>query len=73
MSFIYRRRKSNMDYEFIFKDPMTGATIVQKLSQMNKNYKSVRSAFYAFRRHSAKFMGVPLKYVTQFSEIKEVK
>lgn len=62
-----------MDYEFIFKDPVTGATIVQKLSKINKNYKSVRSAFYAFRRHTAKVMGVTLKHITQFSEIKEEK
>lgn len=62
-----------MDYEFTFKEPATGAAITQKLSQMNKSYKSVGHAFYAFRRHTATVMNTTLKYVTQFSGIKEVK
>ena len=65
--------EDSVDYEFTFSDPETGTVIAQKMSQMYRDYKSVGHAFYAFRRHTAKFMGKTLKYVTQFSEIKEVK
>ena len=64
---------NNMDYKFTFSDPATGTIIVQKLSQMNKDYKSVKRAFYAFRRHTARFMNVTLKYTTQFSKMEELQ
>lgn len=60
-----------MDYKFTFNDPITGTVIEQKLSQMNKKYKSVGYAFYAFHKHSARFMGTTVEYITQFSKMEE--